>query len=53
MSVNEIWDFVFENDYKKLNSLSKTVIIQWNAWKIKYIIDWKHISKINSWSSQC
>ena len=43
MSVNEIRDFIFENYYKRIELLRKTVIMQWNAWKKRFIVACKQI----------
>ena len=38
---------------QKLDFQSKTIIIQWNAWKKRFNVACKQIDRKNNWFSQC
>ena len=51
--VNEIRDFIFEDYYKELIFLRKTVIIQWNIRKKIFKMFAIKLKEKNTQSSQC
>ena len=41
----------FEIIINELDFLSKTVIIQWNAWRKRFVVACKQINRKDTWSS--